>query len=129
MIEKIPIGSVQKNGLYEAARYCWRGNLNRARRADYVLGTKGRITVDIVIKLSSYDYIKKEIYNQEKETYKKVFGVNTTELLLKVKKWKMIKNICIKPYLRNIYRDKIRLDTRIYEDAMPAKKLFKLIMG
>jgi len=82
-IVKIPIGIFKRKSPYEATRRCWRANLNRARRADYVLGTiDGRVLC--VIKVKNCDYIKEEFCKKEKSFCKNDFGVNTE--LCKIRK-------------------------------------------
>jgi hypothetical protein len=75
IIVKIPIGTEKRRNLYEATRRCWRANLDKAKKAEYVLGT---IDGDIlcVIKISKCNYVENVFCINEKEKCKRDFGVN-----------------------------------------------------
>lgn len=67
--------SAKKSSLYESTRRCWRADLSRAKKADYVLGAiDGRIWC--VIKPSRCDYITIELCCKEEESCKNVFSTN-----------------------------------------------------
>lgn len=75
IIVRIPIGSKQRENLYEATRRCWRGNINKAKKADYVLGTiEGKIIC--VIKVENCNFVSTEFCESEKNICKNEFGVN-----------------------------------------------------
>src|SRR5215471_11661885 len=75
IIVKIPIGAEKSKNLYEATRRCWRANLIRAKKADYVLGTiDGKVLC--VIKIKGCDYLKTEFCNNEKEKCRRDFEVD-----------------------------------------------------
>jgi len=75
IIVKIPIGVYQRKTIYEATRRCWRANLNKARRADYLLGTiNGK--VECVIKINSCDYVKQKFCDKEEKKCKNDFKVD-----------------------------------------------------
>jgi hypothetical protein len=76
IIVKIPIGIYQRKNLYDATRRCWRINLDRARMADYVLGTfEGKVIC--VIKVTDCDYVNAKLCAIEKISCKNDFGVDT----------------------------------------------------
>jgi hypothetical protein len=75
IIVRIPIGIDQRKNLYEATRRCWRASLQKARKADYILGTiDGEILCSIKIK--SCDYASSDLCKKEKMACKEEFGVN-----------------------------------------------------
>lgn len=75
IIVKTPIGGKEMNNIFEATRRCWRINLNRARKADYVLGTiDGEVLC--VIKVKGCDYVSSEFCEKEKKVCKEKFRTN-----------------------------------------------------
>ena len=76
IIVNIPIGKKERAGLYEATRRCWRASLDKAGKADYVLGTdKGKVLC--VIKVNGCKYVASEFCAKERAACEKEFGVNT----------------------------------------------------
>jgi hypothetical protein len=73
IIVRIPIGIEQRENIYEATRRCWRANLSRARKADYVLGTiDGEVLC--VIKIKCCNYASSDLCEKEKNVCKEEFG-------------------------------------------------------
>jgi len=77
IIVKIPVGVNRRKTLYEATRRCWRADLNRARRAEYVLGTVDGVKVECVIKIKSCDYVRDAFCDKEEAVCRADFGVDT----------------------------------------------------
>jgi len=76
IIVRIPIGIYKRKSPYEATRRCWRINLSRAKKANYVLGSiDGKVIC--VIKIRNCDYVKDEFCNKEKLHCRNDFGVDT----------------------------------------------------
>jgi len=76
IIVKIPIGIKYRKNIFEATRRCWRANLIKARKADYILGTIDGI-IECVIKITGCDYVKTEFCKREEEKCRRDFNVNT----------------------------------------------------
>ena len=75
IIVRIPIGILKRKSPYEATRRCWRVNLSRARRANYLLGTiDGKVIC--VIKINNCDYVKDKFCNKEIFHCKNDFGAD-----------------------------------------------------
>ena len=76
IIVRIPV-SIMTDSPYEATCYCWRANLQMAKRAKYLLGVNDGI-VKCVIKIKSCRYPTEEICNKRKEPWCKfIIGINT----------------------------------------------------
>ena len=75
IIVRIPIGKEKRSSIKEATRRCWRASLNRAKKANYVLGTIGGVVL-CVIRIKSCNYVSFEFCEKEKMICKREFGVN-----------------------------------------------------
>jgi len=77
IIVRIPIGIEKRENIFEATRRCWRANLNKAKKAEYVLGTiDGEVLC--VIRIKNCDYVDPLFCKHEKMKCEKDFGVNIT---------------------------------------------------
>jgi hypothetical protein len=75
IIVKIPIGKEKRSNTYEATRRCWRASLNRAKKANYVLGTiDGQVLC--VIRIESCNYVSSKFCEKEKTVCKEEFRTN-----------------------------------------------------
>lgn len=106
IIVNIPIGIQQRNNFYEATRRCWRLNLTRARKANYILGTIDGV-VKCVVKICSSDYVKIEFCVKQMEDCKRIFGVNT--------------ELCIKNRRIAFEGKEIKLDTKYLSKIIPSE--------
>jgi len=75
IIVKIPIGTHCRKNIYEATRRCWRLDLIRARKAEYLLGIIDGV-VKCVIKVKNCGYLEEEFCNKEENNCKKYFNVD-----------------------------------------------------